>query len=61
MKYEEHQHSQFPIKCYGRNSRGTFAMNEPVEATLDISRSPNSSSISLNVICKYRSGGHGEK
>jgi len=52
---------RFPIKCWGRDSKGEHTLEKAVKVEVQVYQIPNTNMISSSVSCKYNVGGHGQR
>lgn len=51
---------EFIISCYGRDFSGSPALRKPVTVKVCVTQ-PGEAIISLDVVCQYNTGGHGQR
>jgi hypothetical protein len=61
MNVEDYVEQNFPIKCGGRNKKGSEVLTEPIEVSIKVYKSPNSNDLSSIIDCPYNTGGHGQR
>ncbi len=61
MTVDQYVTQDYPIECKGRDANMQEVLDEALEVTVHIHKSPGSSMISSNVDCPYNVGGHGDR
>ncbi len=61
IELSQYQVQTYNIQCRGRDSAGKEVLQNPVDVSVKISKSPDSNDISSMVECPHNTGGHGQR